>query len=572
VRSDVSFGLQSIQSRVDCSDRYLRLRAVFNFLAYRDTIGAISEPKQCQDDDMFEFSKIILASHYIYNIEKILTSALVRARSPTFCIGLLTGSLYSATGGPSTMNRFFKPGILAAMCAACAIASSAQVSSQVVDTLSPGLRAKVDRIAAQVLEQTGVPSASVAIVQHGKLAYTHAYGLAHLSPPKPASPEMRYSIGSISKQFTAAAILLLQEEQKLSLDDPVSKYVPGLTRGDDVTIRQILSHTSGYQDYWPEDYVMTPMLKPESAQQILDTWAKKSLDFDPGTQWQYSNTNYVIAGRIVETITGGPLMDFLTTRIFRPLGMLSVWNSDEAKLTQTDATPYYRNALGPLRPAPKEGRGWMFAAGELSMTAHDLALWDESLIAQSVLKPESYKQMFTATKLKGGKDTHYGLGVDVLNRNGHRSINHGGEVSGFVSSNEVLVDDGAAVAILTNQDAVGAASAISRLVAPVVAEFPPTPAEKQAIDIYHGLQNGTIDRSLLAPNLSDYFTSEAISDFQSSLGPLGDPLSFHQTATQLRGGMTFRVFSIVYPGKRLTLSTYTYPDGKLEQYLIAPAE
>ena len=194
---------------------------------------------------------------------------------------------------------------------------------------------------------------------------------------------MRYSIGSISKQFTAAAILLLQEQGKLSLDDPVGKYIPGLTRGNEVTIREILSHTSGYQDYWPEDYVMTTMLHPETAQQIIDTWAKKPLDFDPGTQWQYSNTNYVIAGRIVEKVSGEPLLDFLTEHIFRPLGMNSVWNSDETKLTQADATAYYRHALGPLRVAPKEGSGWMFAAGELAMTAHDLALWDESLIAQS---------------------------------------------------------------------------------------------------------------------------------------------------------------------------------------------
>jgi len=453
---------------------------------------------------------------------------------------------------------------------------AAAAPAQTVETLDPALQNRIDRIAAQVLDQTGVPSASVAVVKAGKLVYTHAYGQVRLATPTtpavPATPQMRYSIGSISKQFTAAAILMLQEEGKLSLDDPVGKYVPGLTRGDEVTIRQILSHTSGYQDYWPEDYVMTPMLHAESSQQILDTWAKKPLDFEPGTQWQYSNTNYVIAGRIVETITGAPLMDFLTRRIFRPLGMNSVWNSDEAKLTQADATAYYRHALGPLRVAPKEGRGWMFAAGELAMTAHDLALWDESLIAQSILKPESYKQMFTEVKLKDGKGTHYGLGVEVMDRDGHRSIEHSGEVSGFVSDNEVLVDDGVAVAVLTNQDAVGAASTIARLAAPAVLNAPLTAPEQQAIDLYHNLQAGRIDRTLLAPNLSDYFTPEALSDFQTSLSPLGDPLTFHQTREELRGGMTFRVFEIRYPGRRLTLTTYTYPDGKLEQYLIAPAE
>jgi CubicO group peptidase (beta-lactamase class C family) len=458
----------------------------------------------------------------------------------------------------------------------CGILAVLSLGAASAQTLDPATKSRIDRIAQQVLEQTGVPSASVAVVQGGKLVYARAYGQARLAtdaaPAVAATAEMRYSIGSISKQFTAAAILMLQEDGKLSLDDAVGKHVPGLTRGGEVTIRQILSHTSGYQDYWPEDYVMTPMLHAETAQQILDTWAKKPLDFEPGTQWQYSNTNYVIAGRIVEQITGRPLMELLTQRIFRPLGMKSVWNSDEAKLTQADATAYYRHGLGPLREAPKEGRGWMFAAGELAMTAHDLALWDESLIAQSILKPESYKQMFTEIKLKDGKGTHYGLGVEVLDRDGHRSIEHSGEVSGFVSDNEVLVDSGVAVAVLTNQDAVGAASTIARLAAPVVASTPPTDAEKQAIAVFRDLQQGRIDRNLLAPNLSDYFTAEALADFESSLRPLGEPLSFRRTGELLRGGMTFRAFQIVYPGKQLRLTTYTYPDGKLEQYLISPAE
>ena len=140
------------------------------------------------------------------------------------------------------------------------------------------------------------------------------------------------------------------------------------------------------------------------------------------------------------------------------------------------------------------------------------------------------------------------LASKFVDRNGHRSIEHSGEVSGFVSDNEVLIDDGVAVAVLTNQDAIGAASTIARLAAPVIAGFPLQPrTEKQALDIYRDLQQGKIDRSLLAPNLSDYFTAEALSDFHDSLAPLGEPLTFRQTGEQLRGGMTFRAFQITYP-------------------------
>ncbi|MDE3201243.1 MAG: beta-lactamase family protein [Acidobacteriota bacterium] len=446
------------------------------------------------------------------------------------------------------------------------------LSAQTVDTIDTAQKARIDQIAEQVMQQRGVPSASVAVVKGGKLVYTHTYGLAHIDPDKPATPEMRYSIGSISKQFTAAAILLLQQEGKLTLDDAVGKYVPGLTRGNEVTIREILSHTSGYQDYWPEDYLMTPMMKPATAQYIIDTWAKKPLDFEPGTQWQYSNTNFVIAGLIVEKVSGEKLMDFLEEHVFHKLKMHSVWDSDEEKLTSTDATPYIRAALGPLRPAPKEGRGWMFAAGELAMTPHDLALWDISLMDQSVLSKDSYKQMFTEVKLKDGKGTHYGLGVEVTDLDGHRAIEHSGEVTGFVSDNVVLPDDGVAVAVTTNHMA-GGASEIADLIAGYLAgNRNETDAEKQAIAIYRGLQKGEIDRSLLAPNLNDYFSTQTVEDFKNSIAPLGEPLEFRQVRESLRGGMTFRAFRIVYPTRRLVLTTYTYPDGKLEQYLVSPAD
>src|SRR6201988_5315054 len=167
-------------------------------------------------------------------------------------------------------------------------------------TIAPDLRQKIDKAAQDVLTHTGVPGASVAIVKDGAIAYVQAYGSARLDPDTPARPEMRYSIGSISKQFTAAAVLLLQEDGKLSLNDKLAKYLPNLTRANEVTIRQILSHTSGYQDYWPQDYVMPMMLKPVTSAKIMEIWGRKPLDFDPGTKGQYSNTTYVIAGVIVE--------------------------------------------------------------------------------------------------------------------------------------------------------------------------------------------------------------------------------------------------------------------------------
>jgi CubicO group peptidase (beta-lactamase class C family) len=445
--------------------------------------------------------------------------------------------------------------------------------------LTGSMPARVDAQAAAVLAATGVPSASVAIVEGGKIAYVKAYGKARLEPLMAATPQMQYSIGSVSKQFTAALILLLAQEGKVRLDDPVGRYLPGLTRGNEVTVRQVLSMTSGYQDFWPEDYVMTSMMKPSTPQQILDIWGKKPLDFEPGTQWQYSNTNYVIAGRIAEIAGGKPLIEQLRGRIFTPLKMTGVFDSDASRLPADDPEGYYRHALGPLRPAPLEGTGWMFAAGELAMSASDLALWNISLMDRSLLSRSSYDEMFREVKLKDGKGTGYGLGVELGVREGHRYIEHSGEVSGFVSENIVYPDDHAAITVLTNEDASSAAGAIARKIAGIVLtggepaneSAEQTAAEKRALAIFTGLQEGRLDRSQLTPFLDAYFSPEAVADFTLSLKPLGAPLSFVQTMEENRGGMTFRVFKVEFQNKNLRVTTYEMPDGKLEQYLVIPS-
>jgi len=436
-------------------------------------------------------------------------------------------------------------------------------------------RSKIDMVASKVLATTGVPSASIAIVKDGQIVYAKAYGKARLEPEMAATPEMRYSIGSVSKQFTVAAILMLAEQGKLSLDDPVGKFIPHLTRASEVTIRELLSHTSGYQDYWPQDYVMPMMLQPVSTSEILDRWARIPLDFDPGTKWQYSNTNYVIAGVIFEKAAGVSLLNFLTEHVFTPLHMTTVQNIDQEKLTDSDPIAYLRYALGPPRPAPKEGKGWLFAAGELAMTASDLARWDISLMDQKLLKPASYHEMETEVRLKNGVGTQYGLGLDVSNEDGHRKISHTGEVSGFVANNVVYPDDRTAIVVLTNQDASTAANQIANLIRPLL--FPvqdrSKDAELQSVrTILAGLQHGAIDRALFTSNCNAYFTDQALRDVADSLGPLGTPNEFKQTSYSERGGMSFRAYTVKWGSKSARVTTFQMPDGKLEQYLVIAME
>lgn len=447
-----------------------------------------------------------------------------------------------------------------------------QLGAQAPTTSGFAQGPSIDSIASSVLAATGVPSASVAVVSHGRLVYAKAYGSAKLDPLTPANADMRYAVGSISKQFTAVSILLLQQEGKLSLDDPVSRFVPGLTRGNEVTIREVLSHTSGYQDFWPQDYVMPGMLKPVTPQAIVNQWAKIPLDFEPGTRWQYSNTNYTIAAMIVEKASGMAVFQFVRTRILDPVG-LSTARDFDASPRAVDVTGYLRYALGPLRPAPDAGSGWMWGAGELAMTASDLAKWDISVIKQSLMKPASYRAFETDTRLKNGAGTGYGLGVDVSMDGDHFEVEHSGEVSGFTAENIVFPEDSAAIVVLTNQDAASGSGIIARRIQQLLFATTDTLTENrtaQALAIFKGLQQGKIDRSLFTSNANAYFSDQAVQDFASSLGPLGSPTGFVQTRQSLRGGMVLRSYRASFPDRTLRVWTFEMPDGKLEQYQVAP--
>jgi D-alanyl-D-alanine carboxypeptidase len=326
-------------------------------------------------------------------------------------------------------------------------------------TAGSTLDERVQEKIATILAESGAPSVSIAVVEHGQLVYAKAFGLASLAPNRAADARTRYAVGSISKQFTAAAILLIAQQGKLSLDDRVSKYFPDLTRADEITIRELLSHTSGYPNYALRNYMIAEWTKSTTPEAILDDWAKKPLDFDPGTRWQYSDTNYVLAGRISEKASGEPLMAFLKSKIFEPLGMYTAGECSLEKTPQ-DAVGYTRHVLGPVRPALGAGPGWYFAAGELCMTPSDLARWDVAFLHKQILNAESYNEFTHEVHLANGSNTHYALGLrlEALEAGwpGHRyvipTVNHGGGVSGFLAVNDIYPTRDAAVIVCSNQD------------------------------------------------------------------------------------------------------------------------
>jgi CubicO group peptidase (beta-lactamase class C family) len=451
----------------------------------------------------------------------------------------------------------------------------AAVTASAHAQLSPETEAKVAAVANDVLKETGVPSASVGIVQHGEVVYTHAFGLANITPPRPAEPSMAYPIGSVSKQFTAAAVLLLQQQGKLSIYDPVGKYFPELTRANDVKLINLMTMTSGYEDFAPQDYSIPAWYQPEDPAKTVHEWATKPLDFEPGTQWQYSNTNYVLLALIVQKVTGEPFYKLLRSTVLDPAHLPDVFNAytDREKL---QVTGYISYAMQPPRVLPLEAASWYFGDGELAMPASSLLQWDLNFIRQSLLSPASYKLMETPFTLKDGKSSGYGLGVFVRDHNGHLELEHGGEVGGYVSENIVFPNDKIAIVVLTNETASEAASEIAAQITPLVlaptdasATTAADPVAAQLPEILTGLAKGEIDRSLFTANCNSYFSADALKDFQATLAPLGAVTNVTKTRSALRGGMSFGLYRITFAnGSALLLDTYTLPNGKIEQLLI----
>ena len=462
-------------------------------------------------------------------------------------------------------------------CIALLAAALLAPSALAAQTLTPAEDAKVDAIVGDALAKTGVPSASVAIVRGGRLVFARAYGkaserIAH------ATPGLPYQIASNSKQFTAVAILLLQRDGKLALDDTVAKYLPGVTGGERITIRQLLSHTSGLQDYWPQDYSFAAMATPTTPQAIVDRWAKKPLDFQPGAQWQYSNTGYVVAGMIVEKVAGEPLLAYLQRRVFGPLGIRAM----DQDLAVGPGYPqgYGRYALGAVRVERPPARGWLFAAGELSMSAPDLAKWDIARMDRTLLAPDDWAAQEMAVKLNDGKDTGYGLGVSVgTYADGRRYVEHSGEAVGFLTENIVLPDQKGAVVVFTNADFSDAYKSVAAAIRDVVLPAPGGGEGEAAMTahsraVFDALRDGTFDRSVMTADSNYYFTPTALADYHASLSPLGAPTRFEVNGSpKLRGGFVNRNYKVTYPGRTLEIVTYAEPGlgGRYEQFLVMPA-
>lgn len=334
----------------------------------------------------------------------------------------------------------------------------------------------VDDLVNAEMKKRGIPGVALGVVHKGKVVKLAGYGLADVEHNIPATPQTPFQIQSITKTFMASAIMMLELDSKLSVDDLVSKHLGGTPDSwKEITLRHLLSHTSGIKDFINEP---TASLRIEiTEEQVFADTVKRPLNFEPGTRYAYSNTNFHLLAMIVRKYTGKNYGQMLQERIFEPTGMKSSRLLSWTDIIPNRARGYRKGSLGGLRNGDFVAESILaYGGGGIVSNVEDMVKWDIALRDEKLLKKPVLEKMWTAAKLKDGKAIGYGLGWGVAGTPGHRAVMHtGGHVTGFATLHARLLDDDLSVIVLTN---LGGADVgrISRLISAhyVPALKPPT--------------------------------------------------------------------------------------------------
>jgi CubicO group peptidase (beta-lactamase class C family) len=309
---------------------------------------------------------------------------------------------------------------------------------------------EVARVVRAEMEKQHIPGLALLVSRNGVPIRAEGFGLANVELSVPVKPETIFQSGSVGKQFTATAVMLLVEEGKIGLGDPLSKYFPdGPDWWKEVTIRELLSHTAGFTDY-PKDFDLRMDYTEEELIKVVEAIPPA---YPPGTNWKYSNLGYVTLGVLIHKVSGQYFADFLQERVFKPLGMSTTRIISEADIIPNRAAGYR------LEKGEIKNQEWVSpsanstADGSLYFTILDLAKWDAALYTEKVLKESSKREMWTVAALRDGKPNRagYGFAWFVDSRNGHRLVGHDGRWQGFTTHIARYLDDGLTIVILTNQ-------------------------------------------------------------------------------------------------------------------------
>jgi CubicO group peptidase (beta-lactamase class C family) len=322
-------------------------------------------------------------------------------------------------------------------------------SAAEAQTQNPSINSAVTEYVKAEMQRQHIPGLSLMVVRNGKVIRAEGFGLANVELQVPVKPESVFQSGSVGKQFTATAVMMLVEEGKIGLDDPLTKYFADAPASwKEVTVRELLSHTAGFGDY-PKDFNFR---KDWTEDELLKVVEGIPLAYPPGTKWEYSNLGYLTLGILIHRVTGEFYGDFLQARIFKPLGMKSTRIISEADIVPNRSAGY-RLVKGELK-----NQEWVApmvnttADGSLYFTILDLQKWDTALYTEKLLKRSSLDLMWTPVRLKDGQQNkgNYGFGWFIDHRAGHPCIHHDGSWQGFETAIDRYVDDHLTVVVLAN--------------------------------------------------------------------------------------------------------------------------
>ena len=309
---------------------------------------------------------------------------------------------------------------------------SIKTFAQIIQPCTDQLSALDQRIEAY-LEANTIPGSLVAIASRGEIIHLETYGMANVELSVPVTDTTVFEIGSISKQFVAAAVMILVQDNKLGLDDTIEKFIADIpSEWLGISVRQLLTHTSGIPDY--EEIGSYDIYgERHTPEEIIRIAHSRPMDFAPGTGWYYSNTGYFLLSMIVERVEGQSLGHVLKARIFDPVGMSQTRLADPEAIITNRAAGYWVNKAGELiNRRPTETSSTLGAGGILT-SVHDLVKWDAMLYGNELLSAESKAEMWEPALLPDGENTGYGFGWSLIPYNGLRTQSHGGQVAGFVA-------------------------------------------------------------------------------------------------------------------------------------------
>ncbi len=433
--------------------------------------------------------------------------------------------------------------------------------------------ASIDEWLMRHMKEPGRVGLSVAIVKDGEVVLRKSYGKRSLAGGLVAGSDTLFAIGSVSKQFTCAAVLLLAEEGKLSVNDPVAKYYPHLTRAKDITLLDLMNHVSGYPDYYPLDFVDRRMVAPLSEDELLRRYAGGALDFEPGSNYSYSNTGYILLGRVVERVSGEGLGAFLDRRVFKPIGMTRTIYEPPPSDPRL-AKGYATFLLSPPEAVAPEGKGWLCGAGGIYSTPEDMAKWNLALISGRVLKPESFALMTAPRRLTTGRVSEYGCGISAKLQGGRQVLSHSGAVSGFNASSAIVPSTRSSVVLMGNLEG-GLGELPGQLLALLLKEASNVPVVRAASvtdtvkSVFAQMQKGRVSRSRFAEEFNVYLTDDRLAAAARRLKRHGSPRAVDVLSSNERGGMEVTTTRLTFASGELRVLMYRRPDGMIEQFFVS---